>query len=447
VEQRLGRKLTNNEISKVVHWSREKKMKGISAAEVRTRHQSELSPDELRALRQLCQSASGTRSALRMPGEQEALDFSLAHVFERQSVAPEHELLAAALAHRPGQLELSRLKRVLHGYSDLVVTDKGYSTVQILRAELALIAAVEEGKSGVVPLHPAYRPADWLSADQQRALGQVLHSADRITGFRGLAGTGKTTVLRELSNACDQVGQPLMFCAPTAAATDVLRREGFNARTLETLLRENEPTLSSNTIVVDEAGAVGVEDMTRLLRLGHRIILCGDTGQHGSVKRGDALRLIEEHSPYSFGQLTQIRRQRRADYRRVVELAARKETASAFAELERLGCIVESPEVHAEAARAYLEARQNQKSAFLVAPTWAEIEKVTNKVRTDLKAQGLLGLEEHEFRVFDSLSWTEAQKRDARRYRAGQVLLFHEAKSGFRRHELVEVMEWNIERT
>lgn len=309
--------------------------------------------------------------------------------------------------------------------------------------ELALIAAVTDGKSAVAPLRYDYHPADWLSADQQTALRHVLQSTDRITGIRGLAGTGKTTALRELNAACDGAGYSLRFCAPTAAATDVMRREGFHAVTLESFLREDGRQLTPKSVVVlDEAGAVGVDDMARLLRLGVRVIFSGDTGQHGSVKRGDALRIIEEHSPYTFGQLTQIRRQHRADYRRVVELAAKKQTAAAFAELERLGDITElsRDEVHKAAAQAYVSAIDKRKSALLVAPTWAEIEAITSKVRTELKTRGRLGSEEHEFRVFDSLSWTEAQKRDIRQYRAGQVLRFHQAASGFARDESVEVI-------
>ncbi|MGI8604679.1 MAG: MobF family relaxase, partial [Verrucomicrobiales bacterium] len=440
VEERLVRKLSNNEISNVVHWSREKKITGISAAEARARHQAELPGNELLGLRELYQAASGPRSAPPAGEEKQALDFALTHVFERRSVVPEHELLAIALADRPGELELPKLKQALHDSPELIATPQGYSTRQILKAELGLIAAVEDGKSAVAPLHPAFEPADWLGADQKAALCQVLQSADRITGFRGLAGTGKTTVLKELKAAADQAGCALRFCAPTAAATDVLRKEGFAAVTLESLLREAGPNLTgSQAVVLDEAGAVNVDDMARLLRLGSRVILSGDTGQHGSVKRGDALRIIEDHSPYGFGRLTQIRRQRRADYRRVVELAARKETPSAFKELERLDCITESSEAHLEAAQAYLSARRCHKSALLVAPTWGEIEKVTVQVRTGLKADGLLGPQDHEFRVFDSMSWTEAQKRDLHQYRPGQVLRFHQAEGGFRRDEAVEV--------
>ena len=43
MEQKLGRKLSNNAISLAVHQSRAKKIKGISTAEVRERQLAQLS--------------------------------------------------------------------------------------------------------------------------------------------------------------------------------------------------------------------------------------------------------------------------------------------------------------------------------------------------------------------------------------------------------------------
>jgi len=108
--------------------------------------------------------------------------------------------------------------------------------------------------------------------------------------------------------------------------------------TLQSLLL-TKPALSAHQLVVlDEAGAVGMDDMKRLFDCAHdaRIILSGDTGQHASVARGDALRILERHSDFKSGQLTAIRRQRKADYRKAVELAAQKRTVEAFAQLERM---------------------------------------------------------------------------------------------------------------
>ena len=124
-----------------------------------------------------------------------------------------------------------------------------------------------------------------LGEDQQRAIYHVLRTHDRITGLRGLAGTGKTTALRELVAACAEVKIEPLFCAPTAAATDVLRKEGFEAKTLQSLLLTKPKLDERRLVVLDEAGAVGIDDMKRLFDLAHdaRVVLSGDTGQHDSV--------------------------------------------------------------------------------------------------------------------------------------------------------------------
>ena len=444
MEEKLGCKLSNNEVSYAVHQSRTKKLKGISTAEVRERQLAQLSSGELQSLRALMTSAQLRQETPALGHEQAALTHALAHVFERRSVVPEHELLAVALAHRQGELDLPLLKRQLCQSLELVRTERGLSTHRILETELSLIQTVNTGCDVVAPLHPTYQPAGWLSEDQQRAVLHVLRTGDRITGIRGLAGTGKTTTLHEIVAACKDVRVEPLFCAPTAAATDVLKMEGFEAVTLQSLLLSKRMLLKHNLIVLDEAGAVGIDDMKRLFDLARdcRVILSGDTGQHASVTRGDALRILEQHSRFQSGQLTRIRRQRRAEYRRAVELAAQKCTSPAFAQLDRIGAIAEfsGDKLHNSAAQSYLNALEQNKSVLLVAPTWTEIEAVTDKVRAALKSSGRLATEEREFQVFDSLSWTEAQKRDARQYRPGLALRFHRSKGSFRKGESAQVV-------
>ena len=444
MEQKLGRKLTNNEISHAVHQSRAKKLKGISSAEVRERQLAQLQPDELQVLQKLMASVQRTGLPQITGVEKQALNYAVAHVFERKSVVPEHELLNAALTQRLGEVDLPVLKASVKSSADLVKTERGFSTRQILATELELIQTVNAGCDAVAPLHPGFRPADWLGEDQRRAVYHVLRTSDRITGLRGLAGSGKTTALRELVAACEEAKIELLFCAPTAAATGVLRKEGFEAKTLQSLLLSKPVLTERQLIVLDEAGAVGMDDMKRLFDCAHkaRIILSGDTGQHASVARGDALRILERHSNFKSGQLTAIRRQRQAAYRKAVELAAQKRTVEAFAQLERMDAVVESSkdDLHDKAARAYLKALAENKSTLLIAPTWSEIEAITEKIRSALKTSGRLAGEEKEFQVFDSLSWTEAQKRDARQYRPGMAIHFHRRTTEFVKDETVAVV-------
>ena len=195
-----------------------------------------------------------------------------------------------------------------------------------------------------------YRPPEHLGPDQREALSHVLCSRDRFTGFRGLAGSGKSTALVELESAISKAGFSPVFCAPTASAAATLRKDGLQAVTLAKFLSSNpldgRDVHRRSVIVLDEAGAVGLDDMAKLFDLAQaancRVVFSGDTGQHSSVARGDALRILEQYLSYRFSELTTIRRQKPKAFRQIVELAAAKQTDKAFAKLLELGAITES---------------------------------------------------------------------------------------------------------
>ena len=240
------------------------------------------------------------------------------------------------------------------------------------------------------------------------------------------------------------------FKRPTAAAADALRKDVPGTVTLAKLLsdfRTHSQLCRGSVIVLDEAGAVGLNDMAALFNLaskaGCRVVFSGDTGQHTSVAHGDALRILEQYSGYRFSELTTIRRQKLEAFRQVVELAAAKETDKAFARLLDLGAVTEAPtdrgELYQRAADVYLSATQKGKSALLVSPTWAEIGAVTEKVRDTLKAQNVLSQQDESVTVFDSFSWTEAQKKNRNQYEPGQRLRFVRRMKHFDRGETVEV--------
>jgi hypothetical protein len=61
-------------------------------------------------------------------GGKPSLNHAVAHVFERKSVVPEHELLSVALSHRLGAVDLNHLKAAVKHSPDLVKTERGFST-------------------------------------------------------------------------------------------------------------------------------------------------------------------------------------------------------------------------------------------------------------------------------------------------------------------------------
>lgn len=455
-EQKLGRKLTRNEVAHVVHQTRPKKLKGATDEQVREQQLGELGFFDKRGLRKVVEAANGQPKDLpQRVTTDDAIEHGIAHVFERASVVPQHRILEAALVKGRGQLNLQQLKEKLTAVATLIGVGSEFSTRDILTKELFLIHTVNAGRDAIPPIADRYEPSQKLGPDQRNALVHVLTSRDRFTGFRGLAGTGKSTALLELARVLHSESRHCLFCAPTASATDTLRKDLRSLRqepmTIAKLLSDPvaQNSLSSRSVlVVDEAAAVGLDDMCRIFELAltrdARVVLSGDTGQHASVARGDALRIIEEHSRYQFAELKTIRRQKPEAFRHVVELAADKQTDKAFAKLLELGAVTEAltddGQLYQKAADAYLSATKQGKSALLVSPTWAEIEAVTEKVRQTLKADGVVGQHEEAVTVFDSLSWTEAQKKNLGQFLPGQRIRFVRTTKDFEKNETAEVI-------
>jgi ATP-dependent exoDNAse (exonuclease V) alpha subunit len=109
-------------------------------------------------------------------------------------------------------------------------------------------------------------------------------------------------------------------------------------------------------VVVDEAGQIGGRQMLELLRLARekkaRVILSGDTRQHGAVEASDALFAIERYSGVKPVELHKIRRQdpalgrdddertRIKRYRKAVEAAAAGKMGESFERLDKMGAVV-----------------------------------------------------------------------------------------------------------
>jgi hypothetical protein len=111
VEQR-GRKPTDNEVAVLVRESRADKLAEISTRELRQQQRVRLTPDEEKALIR----TRNTRAppTLLVASSSSSLDYAKDHIFERVSVAQDHELLTEALRHGRGRIRLGELKGECH---------------------------------------------------------------------------------------------------------------------------------------------------------------------------------------------------------------------------------------------------------------------------------------------------------------------------------------------
>jgi len=130
------------------------------------------------------------------------------------------------------------------------------------------------------------------------------------------------------------------------------------------------------------------------------------------------------------------------DYREAIQ-ELRRDPERGFEKLEAIGAIHEIvfADRAKEVAKAFREAqneRGEQSSVLVVCPTHEEIDRVTQAIRSDRRERGQLCESVHTTRDV-ALNCTNAQKREARNFRAGQILGFHRAVKGIAKNELVEV--------
>lgn len=127
-----------------------------------------------------------------------------------------------------------------------------------------------------------------LTDEQNAAMATLAALRKPIQTLGGLAGTGKTTVIREL---VQRLSKPKV-CAYTGKAAQVLRKKGVDASTIHSLIYyysdpneggsgefELQPSLDCDVVIVDEASMVGKPIYDDLCSFGIPLIFVGDHGQ------------------------------------------------------------------------------------------------------------------------------------------------------------------------
>ncbi|MDE0416317.1 MAG: relaxase domain-containing protein, partial [bacterium] len=193
------------------------------------------------------------------------------HLEERRSVFAKDDLVAGALGHAPGDHSLEEIHAALDQLRrdghlvDAIRSRGGASLVtdRALRAERAVIGAMK-AKTGTAQaiVEPeqveARLAAAGLTKGQEEAVTLILGEGDGIVGVQGYAGTGKTTMLKEVVVLAG--AERITGLAPSSNAARTLSREaGIATRTLQWFLtrygdrtEETEGLLEGTVLVVDE---------------------------------------------------------------------------------------------------------------------------------------------------------------------------------------------------
>ncbi len=384
------------------------------------------------------------------------IDLAAEHILERKSVAGEREILRQALKKSVGKCNPEQIMKAYNndGLLRANVKDEIFLTSrEAINEERNLVRLATEGKGRYFPIAREYEFENkHLNKDQQKAVKHALTSKDGVIVIEGGAGTGKTTLMTELKQAINKAGKEIHPFAPSAEASrGVLRSEGFEkAETVAQLLQNKQlqQAVKNGYIWIDEAGQLGNKAMVGILELANkqnaRVILTGDTKQHNSVERGDALRLILEKSKIKSVRTNEILRQRVNDiYKAAVNFISKDKHSEGFGKLDEMKAIHEiadGRQRYQAIAKDYCDSVRKGKSALVISPTHNEIEIVTAYIRDELKNGKRLGKIERLVDIQKNLSPTEAEKKDLGYYQMGMSIQFNQNVKGFKRGGIYDIV-------
>jgi conjugative relaxase-like TrwC/TraI family protein len=290
----------------------------------------------------------------------EALELS-SSTFDRRA------LLWAVAEQLPEGADLDTLSRAVEEVlaSDLVLCVHqssgpldldAYTTPRIAEAEKTFIDSAIEGAgagAGMVPnegVEAVLARHSYLGADQREMVLRLTTGGEQVIAVAAWPGTGKTTALRACAEAWSEAGHLVIGCATARTATgeliDAGVRNSFSIRSLlyqvHRLHQEGKSLPEGTIIVVDEtnfADTFALAELGAISRgCGGKLVVIGDPHQIGAIGPGGLYtHLTRTMEPV---RLTTIRRQHRAEDRRIVKLIYERRGSEAVDLLRSEGKLV-----------------------------------------------------------------------------------------------------------
>lgn len=264
----------------------------------------------------------------------QAVASAVRHLSQREAAFPREGLLKAALDFGlPTTVQHVETRVNALVRSGALESGKGehkgwLASREALDLESTILANVDQGRGAVLPNLDRADAAERVQAvaainhgfslneGQENAASLVLSSRDRIVAIQGIAGAGKSSVMKPVAQLLREEGKQVLGLAVQNTLVQMLERDtGIRSMTIArflarwgrllhepgnaTLLSEARSALGDHVLVLDEASMVSNEDKANLVRLAnlaevHRLVLVGDKRQLGAVDAGKPFDLVQQ---------------------------------------------------------------------------------------------------------------------------------------------------------
>ena len=393
----------------------------------------------------------------------QAVASAVRHLSQREAAFPREGLLKAALDFGlPTTVDHVETRVNALVRSGTLESGKGehkgwLASREALDLESTILANVDQGRGAASPILDRSDAAERVQAvaainhgislneGQENAASLVLSSHDRIVAIQGIAGAGKSSVMKPVAQLLREEGKQVLGLAVQNTLVQMLERDtGIQSMTIArflaqwgrllrepgntTLLGEARSALGDHVLLLDEASMVSNEDKAKLVRLANlaevqRLVLVGDKRQLGAVDAGKPFDLVQQAGIERAnmdvnlrGRDPALRRAQAAAQEGRIEDALR---ALAPSTIEARG---DSAIVAAEQWLALSPADRDRTSIYASGRSLRSA--VNEAVQRGLKANGELGPRAARLSVHVRINATREELRHLGAYRAGMILNF-----------------------
>jgi conjugative relaxase-like TrwC/TraI family protein len=401
---------------------------------------------------------------------QQAVTYARDHLFERSAVLDRRELLEAALSRAMGEATYAHIQREFAQRAARgefrTVNHAGacqqYTTAAMLRMEREVIARMQEGNqrgmsdpmlvdSRIRIAKSDHHPE--LNASQRQAVDQVFLSREKMVGFDGVAGAGKTTTLAVIREGAEAQGYKVEGFAPTSRAAQKLADAGMETSTLQKhLARGQQPDTGERRLyVLDESSLASTKQMHEFVNRLHpndRVLLVGDRRQHEAVEAGRPFAQLQDAGMKTV-KLEEIVRQKNPELKQVVEQLARGEVREAVQGLERQGRIHEIAGHEERIAAIAKEYAKSSEGTLVVSPDNRSRVEINLAIRNEMQERGLVSKEEHPIAALVARQdLTGPERTWAARYEFNDIVRYARAskETGMDRGEYARVKSVDSDR-